>query len=282
MLRLLCKAAALLLALLPLTGTAADYTPEALRGTPYPLIQRMRVELHVVNRHLDMWPEFSGGGGNIALAYGMARAARQQAEQRVQPLREALGEFPLEALLSDEIKQRLDRTLFADEFDIVSVDLTHGEEFRYREQQPGRRILEVHPFFGFSHDGGSVMVSLTAELQDRKSVDRRTRAFRLLTLSSNYAFDDAAIAAVEKPRERMPLWQQQLDRARAEQLLRLGMTGAVEQLNTLLRLRRDCEARGENMTRCKLTRQGEDNGRRWQIVGQGELLHSLAPLPPLG
>lgn len=280
MLRTFLATAALLLSLIPSIGAAAEYTPEALHGTPYPLTPHMRMELHVVNRHLDMWPEPASGGGNWALAYGLARSTRQEADRRVAPLQESLGEFPLEAVLNEVLSQRLDRTLFAEEFDIVSVDLTHGEEFRYREQKPGRRILEIHPFFGFNHDGSSVMVSLTAELQDRKSVDRRTRAFRLLTLTSNYGFSDAAIAAVEKPRERMPLWQQQLNRARAEQLLRHGTAGAVDQLNTLLRLRRDCEARGESVARCELVRKGEDNGRRWQIIGQSEQLLSVAPLPP--
>ena len=78
----------------------------------------------------------------------------------------------------------------------------------------------------------------------------------------------------------MPLWQQRLDRKLAEQVLQEGLAGAVDQLNTVLRLRRDCEAGGESMARCKLTKLGEDNGRRWQIVGQGEQLLSIAPLPP--
>ena len=281
--KILATAALLLSCLLaPAAASAADYTPEALHGTTWPLTSRMRIELQVSNRHIDMHAEYGGGfGGNVALAYGMARATRKVADRQVASLREAFGEFPLEQVLTEALEQRLDRSLFATEFDIVSVDLTQGQEFRYRDQKPGLRILEIRPFFGFSAEGDQVMVMLATELQDRKSVDRRTRAFRLLSLGSIYAFQDDSLATVEKPRERMPLWQQRLDRDRALKLLQEGANGAVEQLNTLLRLHREQATRGDNDARGKPAREGEANGRRWRMTGGdgNEFLQSVGPLP---
>lgn len=272
--------ALLLILLLSVTAFGADYTPEELHGTPYPLTQRMRVELHVYQRHLDMQPEFTGGyGGNIALAYGVARAARQVADRRVAPLREALGQFPLDQVLQQALEQRLDRSLFAPELDVVVVDLTEGQKFLYRDQQPGRRILEITPFFGFNYDGSALQVVLQAQLQDRKTVDRRTRMFRLASVYSAYTFDDPSIAAVKKPEDRMPLWQQRLDRELLLQALQKGVDGAVAQLNTLLQVRKDCDAIGKQLMRCKPPREGEADGRQWRLVSGNEALVSNGPLP---
>ncbi|MBL8298201.1 MAG: hypothetical protein JNN30_07640 [Rhodanobacteraceae bacterium] len=279
------------LALIAPSGpSAAQMQSGEIRKASLPLSQHMLVEIVVKQPALaiDVLPRagvvFSGGFAVPSFSPGDVKAA----EQAIALLRERAGELELGAMIADAAARKLDRDTFAPELAIEMLVLPSGTIYPRRDRPPQKRVMVLEPRFGFNASASELKLSIQLQIEDRISVDGRSRARPQFLTSATFAYTAPDIAEAGDRDTRLALWAVHVaNRDRFRQLLRDAVDPAFDMLNAAFLTRNEKPDRTQihkesvDGVSTKLAVLKEQGGRRWfklapTTVG---LMRSVGPLP---
>ena len=268
-----------------------------MRKASAPLVPRMRVEVLLRDEGIDMQVKGSNGmmfgGGLIGelINAGVQSSRRKSAARAVADIRARIGDLPLGDWLVETLNQKLDRQAFAPEFDVVAIRFPKGEPFLRRDLAAQRRVLLLEPVFAFDPEAMQLRLDIAITIEDRVSLDGRTRARLQLNSRAAYAYTDAAVSAEEDRDARMALWEKRIvDREQVLRLLREAVDGAIDEINAVVVTRNDKPERkpekallGLYPMKLPATLLREESGRRWFRIGKNDVgvMYSEGALPAL-